>query len=675
MNSNVDGGYGTFGLEIRKFDDRDVGGTGTANGPQVIESYLGLNLDPSSENYIARRIGSQNIYYDFDQTAAEQKLVIDGNHINLSSNIRAEVASAVNNATIDKTALPCGFQGPNHLVTSGSSIFLNNGFPIIKTHAGKTTSSAGSIIKAGTFGQQLTVPPIPMRQGLWENDDGSNSKTLNASYYWGMQFTVVDNIKQPNASTVLNPSMGSFTKYFPNFATIAQKSWIGDNVGATDSSGTVYDCDRFNNNKFSLEKIQIHTKSTADVVASDEWAFARYRRSGVLSASMRKADNTWNQGRFLNASKDFGDTSSTDFLKFSFFIQGGFNGVDIFNKDRANLLNVAAAREMDDSVQGQSIGPTVATYLKAIDVMAERSDVDINILAIPGLRETKITNHAIDKTEDRFDAIYIMDIEQRDTDNNVITGAFGNELKYGQKVIDPDTDATNIIPGVSVGNTVTDLKNRNLDSSFAAAYFPDVEMLKPIQPTAGTATVRVPPSVAILGAYSYNDAVANPWNPPAGFTRAVLATTVAPAVNLSVNNMDTLYDADVNMIQSFPDSPGPVVWGNKTLLAAASALDRINVRRLLIDIRRKVRKIGDTFLFEPNRESTLAKFSAAVNPKLQFIQQQGGLDRFKVIIDTTTTTQADVENNTIRGKIFLQPTRSVEFISLDFVIKNAGTEV
>ena len=101
----------------------------------------------------------------------------------------------------------------------------------------------------------------------------------------------------------------------------------------------------------------------------------------------------------------------------------------------------------------------------------------------------------------------------------------------------------------------------------------------------------------------------------------------------------------------------------------------MNVRRLLIDIRRKVRKIADTFLFEPNRESTLARFSAAVNPVLQRIQQQQGLDRFKVVIDTTTTTQADIENNTVRGKIFLQPTRSVEFISLDFVVTNNGTEI
>ena len=146
-------------------------------------------------------------------------------------------------------------------------------------------------------------------------------------------------------------------------------------------------------------------------------------------------------------------------------------------------------------------------------------------------------------------------------------------------------------------------------------------------------------------------------------------------VKLNRNNLDELYSADVNPLTSFPHTPGVVVFGQKTLLAAQSALDRVNVRRLLIDIRRKVRSIANGLLFEPNREETLSRFSAAVTPILARIQQQQGLDRFKVVIDTSTTTQVDVENNTIRGKIFLQPTRSVEFISLDFVVTNAGADV
>jgi phage tail sheath protein FI len=306
---------------------------------------------------------------------------------------------------------------------------------------------------------------------------------------------------------------------------------------------------------------------------------------------------------------------------------------------------------MSDEKQGKSEGQTVSTYMKALDVMAEKSDVEIQILGIPGIRETKITDYAIQKTEERFDAIYIMDIEERDALNNVVTSS--------------------LIQNISVSNTVDDFKNRTLNTSFAASYFPDVMIQDPRTLT----NVRCAPSVAVLGALSYNDKVSYPWFAPAGFTRGALGDVTQATLNLSRNNLDVLYDADINPITKFPSSSGLVIFGQKTLLAAASALDRVNVRRLLIDIRRKVRKIADTFLFEPNREDTLARFSAAVNPILTRIQQQQGLDRFKVIIDTTTTTQADVENNTIRGKIFLQPTRAIEFISLDFVVTNNGTEI
>jgi phage tail sheath protein FI len=172
-----------------------------------------------------------------------------------------------------------------------------------------------------------------------------------------------------------------------------------------------------------------------------------------------------------------------------------------------------------------------------------------------------------------------------------------------------------------------------------------------------------------------NDRVAHPWFAPAGFARGALASILDTQVKLNRSNLDQLYDAKVNPIVAFPGRSGPAVFGQKTLLAAQTALDRVNVRRLLIDVRRQVRTVANTFIFEPNREETLARFSAAVTPILLRVQQQQGLDRFRVQIDTTTTTQADVENNTVRGKIYLQPTRSVEFIALDFVVTNAGTEI
>jgi phage tail sheath protein FI len=179
----------------------------------------------------------------------------------------------------------------------------------------------------------------------------------------------------------------------------------------------------------------------------------------------------------------------------------------------------------------------------------------------------------------------------------------------------------------------------------------------------------------VLGALSLNDALKHPWFAPAGFTRGALESVVESQVKLNQANLDELYSGDINPLAKFAHDPRVAVFGQKTLLANASALDRVNVRRLLIEVRRQVRSVANTLLFEPNRSDTLSKFSSAVTPILTRIQSQQGLDRFKVQIDTTTTTQADVENNTIRGKIFLQPTKAVEFISLDFVVTNAGADI
>ena len=630
-NGKLDDSYGQFDVLVKRISPPD-------GVPPSEDAAL-----ETFNNYIGRRIGDYNIYYDFDKMAGNQRVVVEGTHPNISRLIRVEMHSDVTNRNIEKTALPIGYRGPYHLVTSGSDIFTD--LACQTSDIGDDDDAYISIAAMRT----LNEIPNPLRRNISLGTDPS--REVNSRLPWGFQFESVNSWTEPNKSSNIGQAAYSFSKYFPHFATTHRTAWVGDNKGAVDVEGTILDSDRFNNNAFTLEQVQVHTKSSSDVVDPKEWAFAQYRRTGKLAATMRKEDGTETQGRFLDVAKDFSDPASTKFLKFTFPMQGGFDGVNVYDKEKSRMSNLACVREMDDENQGQANGPTVKTYMKALDVMSEKSDVDVQILAIPGIRETKVTDYALTKTEERFDAIYLMDIEERDSLNNVVT-------------------ASNI-QNVSVGNTVDDFKSRVLDSSFGAAYFPDVLITDPVTNT----NVRCAPSVAVIGAFAHNDKVAYPWFAPAGFTRGALKRVVQSTVNLSRGNLDSLYDADVNPITKFPTSAGVVVFGQKTLLAAASSLDRVNVRRLLIDIRRKVRRIADTFLFEPNREDTLARFSAAVNPVLTRIQQQQGLDRFKVIIDTTTTTQADVENNTIRGKIFLQPTRSIEFISLDFVVTNNGTEI
>ena len=641
--------YGSFDLLVRDFYDSD-------RLPIILERFSSLSLNPSDDRYIARIIGDMNSYYDFDRKQGNQRLVIDGLFPTRSSYIRVEMNSQVANGNAPAKALPIGFRGPQHLVTSGSSIMAPMKLATAAADGmSSATGNAGTnlgdylndyVIKNGDITHRLTQPPIPMRANLSTGAPPRN--VVDSSLFWGIQFEVNDSRTEPNKTDKFDRSLDSWAKYFPQYSSQKQKPSVGNNPSALDAGGTVLSCDSFCNNRFTLERVQVRTQSN-DTPDPKFWSDARYRRNGVLRSD--DVSTLVGTSRFLNVEKDFGSLSARKFLKFTCLLQGGFDGLNIFDKQKFEMTNTAVRREMEDTSQGGNFGSTTAAYKKAIDVMEEKSDVDIQLLAIPGLRHEVITDYAIEAMEDRFDSMYIMDIEEKDTYNTVVTSSV--------------TQITNVT------NTVGAFTGRSLDSSFAAAYFPDVVIKDPTTKT----NVVAPPSVAVLGAFALNDAVAHPWFAPAGFTRGQLKTVLEPQVKLNRDNLDALYDADINPLATFPGAAGVTVWGQKTLQQAQSALDRVNVRRLLIEIRRKVKAVANRILFEPNREDTLAKFAAAVNPILSRIQQQQGVDRFKVIIDTTTTTQADVENNTIRGKIFLQPTRSVEFVSLDFVVTNAGAEL
>ena len=630
--------YGTFDVVIRKFDDVDT-------APVALESFRGLSLDPTSNKYIAKVIGDMHMFFDLDQPVGKQRLVVEGDYPNVSQFVWVELSAHLKDGALDATALPTGFRGPHHLLTAATTV--NSATSILTgTIAGAGAATAG--IGSATL-CAVKQPAIPLRQSLAVGV--SPKQVVQPALTWGVQYELIDDKTQPNKNAVVDASLISFCKYFPLYHTSWQSPWVGDNAGVATLGGATLDSDLFNNNFFSLERVEVIT-GTNDRPDPTQWTVAQYRRNAVAVGTMTDTnDNTGVVTRFLDPAKDFGHLPSRPYLKFTLPMQGGFDGLNIFDNEKSNLTNTAAAREMLDTVaQFGTSGPTVAAYRKAIDVLQSRTDADIQLLAIPGLRDPSVTDHAVQAVEKRFDSLYLMDIEEQDDVASFVTGTEQN---------------------VNVTNTTGHFQSRALDSSFAAAYFPDLVITDPATST----NVQCPPSVAVLGAFALNDRIGFPWFAPAGFTRGALASVLETHVKLNQDNLDTLYSADINPITTFPGTPQPVVFGQKTLLAAQSALDRVNVRRLLIDIRRKVRAVANTFIFEPNRASTLAAFSAAVTPILSTVQQQQGLDRFSVRIDTTTTSQADVENNTLRGKIFLQPTRSVEFISLNFVVTNAGATV
>jgi phage tail sheath protein FI len=596
--------YGKFDLAVLGYDS-----------DTVLQRFNGINLDPTSTSYIARAIGDQHVYFDFDKAQSSQKLAVEGDYQITGNYIRVEMSNDVILGNAPPTSLPFGFRGYGQLVTSGS---------ILASGSDPNTMQAGHTLDI----QKAVIPPVPMRMNI------APGGVATSDLAWGTQLEL-QSLSDYNYTDVYNDSVASFVKFFPSFAPSDAKFFVEDSSNA----------DNFNKNLFSIEKIKVVTASNTYADPA-QWASAVYVRAGNITADGAAKTRALTIDDLSNIT-----SKASQYVSFEVIMQGGFDGVNIFDAQKSAFTNLAIKREIDDAGNqgGTTSGPTIVAYRKAVDIMGSKSDADIQLLAIPGIRHASVTNYAITAVENRFDAMYIMDIETRDAFNAVITGSSST---------------------IDVSYTVDSFSARNLNTSFASSYFPDVTV---VNPDTGN-LMSVPPSVVALGALATNDKIGSYWNAPAGFTRAGLSTVVDSSVALSQDDLDILYDASINPIVSFPGT-GFVVWGQKTLLQAASSLDRINVRRLLIFLRRQVRQVANSLLFEPNTQATLDKFNALVNPILQRIQAGGGVDRYKVQIDTTTTTQADIENNTIRGKIYVQPTRTAEFISIDFVVTGRSTSV
>ena len=230
-------------------------------------------------------------------------------------------------------------------------------------------------------------------------------------------------------------------------------------------------------------------------------------------------------------------------------------------------------------------------------------------------------------------------------------------------------DAMTIVDLVGYGSNILPVTTNAItyDTSYAAAYWPWVQT---IDPNTGE-RVWVPASTMIPGVYAFNDAAAAPWYAPAGTSRGVLSTVIRAERSLTQGNRDLLYDNNVNSIATFPNT-GVVVFGQKTLQKKKSALDRVNVRRLLIELKNYISQIADTLVFEQNNATTRNNFLAQVNPYLASVQQQQGLTAFKVVMDESNNPPSVVDNNQLVGQIYLQPTRTAEFIMLDFNILPTG---
>jgi len=701
-SSDPNNPYGTFDVQVRSFGDTDT-------NLEVLEAYPACDLNPASENYIAKKIGDKKVFYNFNASDIEDRgLAITGKSPNKSSRIRVRMHSDVENKEIPPETLPFGFRGVPALKTSrtlqdhatatspfvgiGSNQGLADNPGVLQGSILLPDSGVADSGGSATDLQFSIVPPLPFRfkctRGAVTSDGspyvgkpGENERS-DARLYWGVKFermpvsssadqgSVTDAVMNPNVGGLPNRLISSYAR----FQGISQLGTMVTGSGA----------DLFNNNKFTLARVALANHADKSGVgqelnevtgtAKDHMRDAAYIRNGVpdstyytISDTNMHGDDTDGKQQRLTFASMVNNKSATvfnrfaEYAKFTTMFYGGYDGVNFLDRDNRLMNDKASSSDtggkatdstpaigLKSHVAGKgSKNNVVSSFKEAVSIITNPMASRINILAVPGMRDAFISDHALEAVKSYSMAIYLMDI-----------------IKYG-------TGGTRLFDGdstkVDVQETAEQFEGRVIDNNYGAAYFPDVDLLD----TTSNEVVSVPASVAAIGAIGFNDRVAYPWFAPAGFNRGALESVTNVDVRLNSADRDLLYDARINPIAVFPTG-GFVIFGQKTLQVAKSALDRVNVRRLLLEVKRLVSGVATKLLFEQNNDQTRQRFVNQVTPLLTLIQAQAGIEKFGVVCDDTNNTEADRESNKMNGRIILVPTRAVEFIAIDFIVTNSG---
>ncbi len=379
-------------------------------------------------------------------------------------------------------------------------------------------------------------------------------------------------------------------------------------------------------NKSRYVRVKSVNLPTIDYLDENGSVQTAFQNGKNVSGSLPLAGSGSNNGGFIGATNGV----------------SGFDSLGNFVSSSANGAPHQVLFYDEISTQTQGFFPQTAgargqdAYLQALNLIANQDEYDVNLILLPGIihnLHSTVSNKAIDVCEDRGDCFAIID-----------------PVEYGKNPSHAVTEAEKV------------------DSNFAAMYYPWVKV--PDSQIAGTQR-WVPPSVVLGGIYAFNDKVAHPWFAPAGLNRGGITTAIQAQRKLTQGERDTLYDSNVNPIATFPGQ-GVTVFGQKTLQKKPTALDRINVRRLLIRVKKFIASSSRFLVFEQNTAATRQRFLNIVNPFLDQVQSQSGLSAFRVVMDGTNNTADSIDRNQLVGQLFLQPTRTAEFIVLDFVVQPTG---
>jgi hypothetical protein len=601
--------FGSFTVVIRAANDND-------SSTKVLERYTDCSLDPAANSYISRVIGDQHLAWD----ETERRLRLFGTYANVSELVRVEVSTEVE-AGGDARWLPAGYFGPprfNSFTTTGSvpatAPLLSASITALST-GGSVTIATKAAAATTVFTGSVTFPKFNLRAS-------SNDVTLPGATraYFGIES------RRDAQGKLHDPTYDDLVRAKPSLL----NSWDADSTH-TETSFI-----------FTLDNLSASAGITATDTTTDVVYVSGSRASGssITAAGISAGA--------LTADPDFGGLIDLGYNRFTMPLVGGFDGLDVTERDPLgnHLIN---GTDKTSFVHN--------TYRRAIDMLLDTDNLDVNLAVVPGLTNTALTRKLIDNCEERADALAIIDLE--------------DDYTPIYEVISNTSEADRV---GAVDTAVGTLKGLNINSSYGCAYYPWVL----VRDTATTGqTIWLPPSTVALGVLGNSETSSELWFAPAGFNRGGLTegdsglTVVGVRQKLSSKERDKLYNQNINPIASFP-AEGVVVFGQKTLQLTRSAIDRINVRRLMIYLKKEISFAASRILFDQNVRSTWARFTGKVNPFLGDIQSRFGLTDYKLVLDETTTTPELVDRNILYAKIYVKPARAIEYIALDFIITATG---
>jgi len=582
----------------------------TDNRMQIVERFDNCNLNPSSQDFIGLKIGTK--YQEWNNQ--DKRYREFGDFPNNSKYVYVSMPDEVLLGQTDPRRLPFGVRGPIQFKSFNDQTGSATRNTLV---SGNYSNYGGGAVKTFISGAQATNGQInfefPQLRLRVSASEGSPVDQFNS--FFGVDTTF--------NSVRLDKSIRDHLKVKP-------RDFSDFNAGTTTEVSF----------HFTLDDICFETGTDG----AKFYAYKKGSRAVVGQETGPRGSLT-----YLRGSGSYTQVLDAGIDKFTTVFAGGFDGLDITESEPLRDVNyrIGANATNKNSAVFNSLNV-------AIDSIRDPEVVEYNLASMPGIVNASLNTKLVDMCEARGDALAIIDVKG---------GFIPPEQKLGSAGSRKGT----------VDAVVSEMKTNVINSSYAATYYPYVN----VRDLNNGQIVTVPPSVAAIGALSYSQKTAELWFAPAGFTRGGLSAGRAglPVISvkdrLNSRDRDKLYENRINPIAQFP-AEGIVIFGQKTLQITPTALDRINVRRLMIFLKREISRFAATILFDQNVQTTWNRFRGRVEPFLRSVQAGLGITDFKLVLDETTTTPDLVDRNILYAKIFIKPARAIEFIAVDFILTDSG---